>query len=172
MMAATETWMNLPSVQRALHVKSSAFIGHSWQADSYDAINYTDYSLAAWDLWPKILPRYRTLIYSGDLDACVPYVGTEDWTSRMAQLLNITGTGTALEGTVKQIPDQGWRPWIVNSTGGRKGGSVAGYVTDYELAGVHNFTFLTVREAGHMVPQYQPVRALALFTRWLHGEPY
>jgi carboxypeptidase C (cathepsin A) len=45
----------------------------------------------------------------------------------------------------------------------RSNGVVAGYVTDYELpstgttTGSHNFTFVTVREAGHMVPQYQVV---------------
>ena len=36
-----------------------------------------------------------------------------------------------------------WRPWTTT------GGSVGGYVTQY----ARNFTFITVRGAGHMVPQ-------------------
>ena len=31
----------------------------------------------------------------------------------------------------------------------------------------HNFTFATVKGAGHMVPQYQPQRALDLFSWWI-----
>lgn len=34
---------------------------------------------------------------------------------------------------------------------------MAGYVTQYD----HNFTFTTIRLAGHMVPQTQPVRVVA-----------
>lgn len=43
------------------------------------------------------------------------------------------------------------------------GSQIAGYQTVYE----HNFTFATVKGAGHMVPQYQPQRALDLFSRWI-----
>merc|ERR1711865_1208111 len=35
----------------------------------------------------------------------------------------------------------------------------------------HNFTFATVKGAGHMVPETQPRAALALFYRFLHGLP-
>lgn len=38
--------------------------------------------------------------------------------------------------------------------------------------GPANFTFITIKEAGHMVPQYQPQRALAFFRRWLANEPF
>jgi hypothetical protein len=94
--------------------------------------------------------------------------------------------GTMAGVSVGRVPELGWRPWLV-------GKSVAGYVTDYPISVItkrdtehqvdvspmlsaplvlHNFTFLTVRMAGHMVPQYQPARALELFRRWLHNEPY
>lgn len=42
-------------------------------------------------------------------------------------------------------------------------GLQAGYKTVYE----HGFTFATVKGAGHMVPQYQPQRALDLFSSWI-----
>lgn len=42
---------------------------------------------------------------------------------------------------------------------------VAGYVIGYK-----GLVFATVRGAGHMVPYYQPRRALALFSSFLEGE--
>jgi hypothetical protein len=46
--------------------------------------------------------------------------------------------------------------------------SLVSYGTD----GPANFTFLTVKESGHMVPQYQPARALAFFQAWVKGDGY
>ena len=46
---------------------------------------------------------------------------------------------------------QAWRPYTVE-------GQVGGYVTVYD-----GLTFATVRNAGHMVPQTQPERALGTF---------
>jgi carboxypeptidase C (cathepsin A) len=45
-------------------------------------------------------------------------------------------------------------------------------ITYHPTVGPANFTFLTVKDSGHMVPQYQPTRALAFFSRWLKGGPY
>ena len=45
-----------------------------------------------------------------------------------------------------------------------------------DLAGysrvVGNFTYVVVRDAGHMVPGDQPVRALDLITRFVDGTPF
>lgn len=43
---------------------------------------------------------------------------------------------------------------------------VAGYTQVYEK----NFTFASVRAAGHLVPADQPARALALFKTFLSGQ--
>ena len=51
-----------------------------------------------------------------------------------------------------------WRPWTVGTSS-----KVAGYVTKF----AKNFTFATVRDAGHMVPRYKGKEALAMITRWL-----
>ena len=48
---------------------------------------------------------------------------------------------------------------------------LAGYVTTYN-AGTHNFTFLTVHGAGHLVPQHKPVQALAMLKRFLANQPF
>ncbi|KAM0881651.1 hypothetical protein ACQ4PT_032812 [Festuca glaucescens] len=51
-----------------------------------------------------------------------------------------------------------WRPWTAKE-------EVGGYVQEY--AG--GFTFLTVRGAGHMVPSFQPERALIVLSSFLNG---
>jgi hypothetical protein len=73
----------------------------------------------------------------------VPYNGNEEWTR---------GLG------LKEIAP--WTPWRSDPGTGMQ---IAGYKTVYE----HNFTFQTVKGAGHMVPQYQPQRALDLFSRFI-----
>ena len=50
-------------------------------------------------------------------------------------------------------------------------GQVAGYFETYATAG-KPLTFLTVKQSGHMVPQYQPQRAFEFFSRWLEGKPF
>ena len=47
------------------------------------------------------------------------------------------------------------------------GKQVGGYVVKYES----NFTFATVKGAGHLCPRYQPERSLAMLTRFLAKEP-
>ena len=85
------------------------------------------------------------LIYNGDVDACVPYNDNEEWTSS----LNI------------EVSEK-WRAWYVDD-------QVAGYVTTYSL---NNFAFITVKGSGHMVPQFRPKQALAMFERYLQKMPF
>ncbi|KAL6846446.1 hypothetical protein ACP4OV_023894 [Aristida adscensionis] len=51
-----------------------------------------------------------------------------------------------------------WRPWTVNM-------EVGGYVQQYK----GGFTFASVRGAGHMVPSFQPERAIVLLDSFLKG---
>lgn len=84
---------------------------------------------------------YRALIYSGDHDMCVPVTGTEAWTESL-------GFPVVEE----------WRPWISK-------GQVAGY-----LRGYSNLTFLTIKGAGHTVPEYKPKEAFDFYSHWLQGK--
>ena len=59
---------------------------------------------------------------------------------------------------------EGWRPWMVEN-------QVAGYVTEYAPPSGVRFTFATVKQAGHEVPMYQPLRGLAMVQRFLAGVP-
>jgi carboxypeptidase C (cathepsin A) len=58
---------------------------------------------------------------------------------------------------------QAWRPWTVD---GKQ--QMGGYVTRYE----NNFDFLTIRGAGHMVPEFKPTASLAFLTAFLKNEDY
>jgi carboxypeptidase C (cathepsin A) len=75
-----------------------------------------------------LIPQLRIMQYSGDADPCVPYVGTQRWID-----------------SLKLPVQQPWRPWRTNNF-------VSGYTTVYSGAGIgSNFTFTTIRDAGHMV---------------------
>ncbi|GAU46151.1 hypothetical protein TSUD_401550 [Trifolium subterraneum] len=50
-----------------------------------------------------------------------------------------------------------WRPWY-------SGKEIGGYVVGYK-----GLTFVTVRGAGHLVPSWQPERALTLISSFLYG---
>jgi len=130
--------MNQPTVQQALHA-----IPTKWDECS-DIVHYS-YS----DLEKSVLPLYKyffannselqILVYSGDVDAIVPYWGTKVWVDS----LNRTIT-------------KPWRAWLDSE------GQVGGFVTVYDT-----FTLSTVRNAGHMVPWYQPERAFILYNSFL-----
>ncbi|XP_048574914.1 serine carboxypeptidase 1-like [Triticum urartu] len=80
-------------------------------------------------------------IFSGDFDSVCPLPATRYSIQDMA--LSVTTP---------------WRPWTAKE-------EVGGYVQQY--AG--GFTFLSVRGAGHMVPSFQPERALVMLSSFLQG---
>ena len=58
----------------------------------------------------------------------------------------------------------GWRPW--NSDGARDA-----YVSGYtQTLGDNNFTFTTIRDAGHMSPRYKPKETLHMMRQWIKNE--
>ncbi|XP_021734365.1 serine carboxypeptidase-like 20 [Chenopodium quinoa] len=133
-------WLNNESVRKAIHAKSVNEIG-SWSLCMSLVFNHDAGSMIKYHR-NLTTQGYRALIYSGDHDLCVPYTGTQAWTSSLGY----------------QILDE-WRPWTSNN-------QVAGYVQAYE----HNLTFITIKGAGHTVPEYKPREALDFFSRWLEGK--
>jgi len=151
---ALDAYFARADVRAALHLTETG-----------SGFSYTRSGPASILLYPTLLQHMRVLIYNGDADACVPYVGNEQWTTSMVD------QGVAAEA-------EAWRPWYLLKDD--RNYAPAGYVTTYSVpnkrylnrAGGDDFAFLTVRLAGHMVPQYQPEAALAFFSRFLAGEPY
>jgi carboxypeptidase C (cathepsin A) len=49
----------------------------------------------------------------------------------------------------------------------------AGYATTYNVTGApYDFSFVTVRLAGHMVPTFQPASAYTFFSRFMAKTPF
>jgi len=99
--------------------------------------------------YPSIIPFYnllfaerpdlKILVYSGDIDVdTVPFPVTQKCLFDLQR---------------NQV--QHWQPWYVN-------GATAGYWEVFD-----RYTYATVKGAGHEAPQYQPLTAYNLFTRFL-----
>ena len=84
--------------------------------------------------------------YNGDTDPGLNSFYAQNWTSAL-------GYAEA----------QPWRPWTLD---GRQ--RMGGYVTRYEK----DFDFLTIRGAGHMVPEYKSAASLEFVSRWLLGQDW
>ncbi|KAM5549718.1 serine carboxypeptidase-like 18 [Rosa sericea] len=140
------TWANDKAVQSALHVEKGnikEWVRCNWSlSDSYvkDVSSTVGYH--------QNLARkgYRVLIYSGDHDMAIPYVGTIAW----IESLNLT-------------LDSQWKPWFVNA-------QVAGYKTKYTL-GKYELTYTTIKGAGHTAPEYKPEECFAMISRWFAYYP-
>ena len=143
---AMALWLAKPEVVEALHVKAGTG-GMKYGPRDKDDLR---------PLYKTLAQKYRLLIYSGDTDMCVPYVGTEEWTRELG---------------FTQV--EGWRPWLAGTNAAPNGTATAGYVTTYAAGDAgHNFTFLTVKGAGHMVPQFKPVASLTFLERFFNQQPF
>ncbi|GKV19791.1 hypothetical protein SLEP1_g30010 [Rubroshorea leprosula] len=138
------TWANDKTVQRALHVRKGTI--KEWERCNtslcygHDLISSIDYER---NLTKK---NYRALIYSGDHDMVIPYVGTQEW---------IESLGLPVSND--------WKPWYVD-------GQVAGYTVTYAEK-KYTLTYVTVKGAGHTAPEYKPKECLAMIDRWFAHFP-
>lgn len=133
-------WLNNEAVRKAIHAESTNVSGN-WDLCTDRIEFYHDAGSMIKYHKNLTLIGYRALIFSGDHDMCVPFTGSQAWTRSMGYT----------------IIDE-WRPWVVNN-------QVAGYTQGYE----NNLIFLTIKGAGHTVPEYKPREALEFYSRWLDG---
>merc|ERR1719410_3387435 len=137
--SSTHIYLNNPEVKKAINVPD---IPWTWQDGDWKKYHSTQTDESSY--YKEWVKKYRVLIYYGDVDGGVPFNGGEEWT-------------TDLGYPVKEA----WRPWTLN---GKE--AMAGYVQIFNANG-NNFTYVTVRGAGHMVPQYKPEEALIMFETFL-----
>mmetsp|Transcript_87147 Transcript_87147/g.154272 ORF Transcript_87147/g.154272 Transcript_87147/m.154272 type:complete len:471 (+) Transcript_87147:46-1458(+) len=137
-------WLGRPDVRAALHIETSL---PAWEICSSN-INYTrDMSYSAPKLYAKMAEKYRILVYNGDTDMACDYL-SDSWA---VDSINVTVD-----------PDMDWVPWHMDEDGGQQ---TVGFVTRYQTKlGLY---FLTVKGAGHMVPQWKPAVASAMLERFL-----
>ncbi|XP_047957115.1 serine carboxypeptidase 1-like [Salvia hispanica] len=135
-----DIWLNNEAVRKALHADSADLSGR-WDLCT-DRISFHHDAGSMIKYHKNLTSRgYQALIYSGDHDMCVPFTGSEAWTRSIGY----------------KIIDE-WRPWYVK-------GQVSGYTQGYD----YNLTFLTIKGAGHTVPEYKPTEALEFYSRFLAG---
>uniref|UniRef100_A0A5B7BNJ9 Serine carboxypeptidase-like 18 n=1 Tax=Davidia involucrata TaxID=16924 RepID=A0A5B7BNJ9_DAVIN len=132
-------WANDQSVQEALNIRNGTIT--DWKRCN-QSLSYV-YDVESVVSYHQILSKkgYRALIYSGDHDMVIPYVGTQKWIAS----LNLT-------------TEDSWRPWFVE-------GQIAGYTEKYAQNG-YRMTFATVKGGGHTAPEYKPKQCLAMVDRW------
>merc|ERR1712203_112279 len=135
-------WITQEDTKKALHLDNHT-AGRS-------RLRYTRSGPASITLYPELMKKIRVLIYNGDADACVPYIGNEEWIDELE-----------VQGLLKE--ESPWAPWYTSNKA-----APAGYVTKYSVADSQkDFSFVTVRLAGHMVPTFQPEAGLELFSTFL-----
>ncbi|XP_021297402.1 serine carboxypeptidase-like 45 [Herrania umbratica] len=87
------------------------------------------------------------MVYSGDQDSVIPFIGTRILVYKLAKVLGLNTT----------VP---YRPWF-------EGKQVGGWTQVYGDI----LSFATIRGASHTAPASQPERSLALFKAVLAGKP-
>jgi len=134
-----QSYMNNWLLKKSIHANPDIF----WTDCTNNPLftyNYTNF-------YNSMLPLYRYFmdstnlkitVFSGDADTVVPYLGTQHWVN-------------AINGP----PVQKWTAWNVN-------GQVAGFFQVHK-----RMQFVTVRNAGHMIPLTQPLRGFELFKRFI-----
>jgi hypothetical protein len=136
------SWITSTEVRQALH------LGQAGASD----FDYTCSGPASITLWPELARKLRVLIYNGDADACVPYIGNEDWISSLED-----------QGILKET--SAWKPWYHSNRV-----TPAGYTTSYVAKNSEfDFTFRTIRLAGHMAPTFQPEASLQMLSDFFGG---
>lgn len=137
-------WANNDTVREALGIDMRTV--PSWIRCNYGILyNYTTDIRSSVKHHLDVISRsgYRSLVYSGDHDMIIPFIGTQAW----IRSLNFS------------VVDE-WRPWFVDA-------QVSGYTRSYS----NNLTFATVKGGGHTSPEFMPKQCLAMFSRWVSGDP-
>ncbi|KAG7659413.1 Peptidase S10 serine carboxypeptidase [Arabidopsis suecica] len=136
----TTYWANDETVRKALQINKErrgewirCYRGIPYNHDINSSVPYHIYNS---------IDGYRSLIYSGDHDIQVPYLGTQAW----IRSLNYS------------IIDD-WRPWMIKD-------QIAGYTTSY----ANKMTFATVTGGGHTA-EFTPEETFMMFQRWINGQP-
>jgi len=146
-MSAMVTFLKRSDIQKALHISNPG------ESD----LDYSASGPASVTLYPSLAKKIRILIYNGDSDACVPYKGNEEFIDAL------TAAGHLKLNKV-------WHPWYAE---GEEAHIPAGYATTYTVPdSTMDFSFVTIRLAGHMVPTFQPQASLSFISSFFSGKPF
>ncbi|CAG9316598.1 unnamed protein product [Blepharisma stoltei] len=130
-------YFRTPAFKKAFNIPSSV---QDWEfCVNLDYIS--DYLHGSYYVYPYLIRAgLRIMVYSGDVDGSVPFIGTRDW-------INSLNLGVK----------QSYSSWYVDE-------QVAGYYIEYQ-----GLTWVTVKGAGHMVPQWKRPQAHYMINSFLTG---
>ncbi|KIK71004.1 hypothetical protein GYMLUDRAFT_33108 [Collybiopsis luxurians FD-317 M1] len=151
------TWMNDPRNKVALGANPSLdFENCNMDVNQAFALQGDGAHNSAILLPDLINNGVRLLVYAGNADMMCNFIGNERWVEALETKFH------------DEFKSANSIPWIT-----AKGGKLAGTVRSAGNVGfgAGNVTFVTVHEAGHMVPYDQPEAALDLITRWIMDSP-
>ncbi|KAF8894827.1 carboxypeptidase C [Infundibulicybe gibba] len=153
-----DNWMNTPGNKAALGVDPSRdFASCNMDVNQAFAMQGDGAHNSAVLLPELIEDGVRLLVYAGNADMMCNYIGNERWLGELDTKFH------------QEFSASKSTPWVIGKTG-----RVAGEFRSAGGAGftAGNVTFVTVFEAGHMVPYDQPEAALDLITRWIRNIPF
>ncbi|KAF2941138.1 serine carboxypeptidase-like 13 [Oryza sativa Japonica Group] len=135
-------WMNDKATRDALKIKKGT-VG-VWTRCNTEVFPYARDVPSTIQYHLNLTTRgYRALVFCGDHDLMVPFLGTQAW----IRSLNFT------------IIDD-WRAWHLD-------GQAAGFTVMYD----NNLTFATLKGSGHAPISYKPKQGFAMGQRWLDRKP-
>jgi len=140
----SEDYLSNEAVRKAIHVDT---VNRTQWTECYSLRYNRSIPSLLQDVYPRLIANMNVLIFSGDADACVPWNGSYNWTRHVAADQRIDES-------------QAWRPWYVTADGRQW---TAGFVTRWGA----NFTYVTIKHAGHMVAAFEPEAAITFYKAFL-----
>lgn len=140
-------YLNRLDVQKAIHVFDGKL--KVWdECSSKLNYNFTEgYGQSMIPYYKKFfqeMPNLRILIFSGDVDSVVPFLGTEKWIESLH---------------LKKLSPR--KTWLLPNK------QIGGYIQQYD-----KLTYLSIRGAGHMVPYFKPYQAYIFFSKFIQQQPF
>jgi len=146
-------FVDSPSVRQQLHVGTVPYFSFNQTVELY-LIN--DWMKSVAFMLPTLMNNYNVMLYNGQVDIILggPLAERLYWSIPWEGLLQYRNTPRMI--------------WSIDNSG-----FPAGYVRQVQLSnGSGSFTQVIVREAGHLLPLDQPIRALAMITNFVDGTPF
>lgn len=136
-------WGNHHLVLKALHIKEGTIKRFYRCNFDLNAYLYTRSIPSTVPYHFNLITRgFRALVYNGDHDLKIPFIGTLKWVK-----------------SLKFSVLEPWRSWHVD-------GQVAGYTMLFS----NNLTFATVKGGSHVAPGKMPMECFSMFERWISGK--